>query len=133
MRIIYIFICTLLLLICQGCNIEKGENFINLIVPKNLEDSTLIFIIPGSGCSGCITSVEEEAFIHANEKRYFFVFTRIGSKKLFKQRFRSILLAKNILIDSLNLFEYQEKDKEIYPVLYEKVGGAIHFKKYFEP
>ena len=101
---------------------------------KNIKEGSKITIIPGSGCTGCIKGIESFAIENANSDSLFFIFTRINSLKLFRNRFgNSFVNSPNIIVDIENKFKYENKDYEIYPVEYKKQNGIIFLNKYLKP
>ncbi len=100
---------------------------------ENIKEGAKITIIPGSGCTGCISGIESFAMQNANSDSLFFVFTRINSIKLFHNRFgKSFINSPNIILDTENKFKYENKDYEIYPVEYKKMGRVIVLNKYLK-
>jgi hypothetical protein len=132
MKIIYIFICLLLTIgSCKYGNNDSGLN--NFLQIKNAAVNVNIYIIPGSGCTGCISDVETLALQNKDSNNIYFVFTRINSLKIFKNRFRKIYTSKNVVVDTLNEFNYPDKNMEIYPVIYKKNKNGIKFVRYLKP
>ena len=84
---------------------------------NNPEKYEIIVIIPGTGCTGCIT--EAESFFinnYANEKIKF-IFTNILSYKILRLKVgENRLNRKNVLIDKANHFYLDNFEERIYPV-----------------
>lgn len=76
-------------------------------------------IIPNQGCEGCISTAE--AFVKNNidvsdSTRY--VFTRIQSVKLLKIKLgNNVMSSSRVLLDTADIIEYPDKEKEIYPMI----------------
>ena len=96
-------------------------------------DSNTILIIPGTGCQGCITGVED--FIINNWNRYknvILVFTNIKSEKIIRLKFKKIFetYSDKIIIDEGNLFFNINEKEKIYPTvlyLYKRNITKIEF------
>lgn len=100
---------------------------------KSIPDKATIYVIPGSGCIGWISNVEELALNNKDTTNKYFVFTRIKSIKLFKLKFGSVFNIKNIIIDSLNKFQFLVESKSIYPAKYIYSNKKFKLIKYYEP
>lgn len=86
-----------------------------------------IYVIPNSGCSTCITNVEHLAQKNIDSSNMIFVFTRITSLKLFKNRFTPDFYNKsNVILDTSNLFIFPNNNEEIYPVVFSSENGNIN-------
>jgi len=84
--------------------IEK-EKFESVFAKNNIQvkDYKNIIIIPGSGCSGCISEAETYFKAHSKEKENLFVFTAIGDVKILKMKFKdSTIFGNNVFIDEKN-------------------------------
>ncbi len=112
------------------CKEETYHNKIASIVEMefahSLKDYDMIFIIPGSGCTGCITSAEEFFFENVGNKRNKFVFTNNFSRKnLFLRLKKENLEQKNVLIDDNDIFYLEDYKEKIYPIAIELNDGKI--------
>lgn len=98
-------------------NWEKTEDSL-IKLDSTISDNTDIIILPNQGCEGCISAVED--YVMTNFPKLSttrIIFTRINSVKLLKIRMGDdIFHAKNVTIDSTNIFEYPEAETVIYPV-----------------
>ncbi len=113
--------------------IEKNEltEFTQL---KNIKNGTKVFIIPGSGCTGCISDVENYAINNKNSDTLYFIFTRLKSVKLFRNRFgNSFVESKNIILDTGNTYQYKDNKMDIYPVMYKMENEKIILVNYLKP
>lgn len=63
-----------------------------------MSDYNKFIIIPGSGCSGCISAAELYFYEHHNDPKILFVFTAIEDPKMLKLRFKDEYLAFNNVI-----------------------------------
>lgn len=113
MKTLCIFINSLI--IFSSCN-HNSKEFTNMPeLKKRIPDRANIYVIPGSGCTGCISPIEEMAINSTSTTNDYFIFTRIKSIKHFKLKFGSVFNNKNIIIGSLNKFQFLEESTSIYP------------------
>ncbi|MEQ1554643.1 MAG: hypothetical protein ABL929_10715, partial [Ferruginibacter sp.] len=88
-------------------NLECIKKFKQLDSLKNKDN---LYIIPGSGCTGCISDIETLALNNVTNPNKYFLFTKIKSVKLFKNRFGiDFIKHKNVILDTANLFNYPTK------------------------
>lgn len=128
-----IFITTLL---C--CNNEKSyqqelSNIVSEYPNEDLSQFDAIVIIPGSGCSGCITDAEHYFQKNIGNDRIKFVFTFITSKKLLTLLIgEDNINSHNILIDNNNTFYLKKFIEKDYPYTIHFVDGQIVDVKPFD-
>lgn len=81
-----------------------------------------IVLIPGSGCSGCITDAENYFVRHVQDSDTWFIFTNVLSVKELKIRVGAEKLkAPNVYLDLENKFYFASYANAIYPcVIYVK-------------
>ena len=122
----------LLLISCQKKdNLDCLQSFDQL---KSLKNYDSIYVIPGSGCTGCISEIESLAMKSVDNKNVYFLFTKINSVKLFKNRFGIEFMKKqNVILDTSNLFTFPSSYKEIYPILLSNHKSQIFVLKSFKP
>lgn len=122
-------------LLLSNCKRSGKDNGLTKFTKlQNLRDGTQIYIIPGSGCTGCISEIEKSALDNKDSDSSFYVFTRLHSLKLFKNRFGSAFLERsNVIIDTGNIFQYENTKNEIYPVAYKKLNGKFILDRYLKP
>lgn len=109
------------LLITLSCNKSNNNELNNnsIILKKDLihflkteKYSYKIFdkiiVIPGSGCTGCISDAEKKFSENYKNNKTLYIFTAIGDLKLFKLSFPNDAFSfKNVIIDSNNvMFDY---------------------------
>jgi hypothetical protein len=125
----------LIALLLGSC--KPKDNLESLAVFKQLtalKDKDNIYIIPGSGCTGCISDIETLAINTVNNPNKYFLFTKIKSVKLFRNRFGSDFINhKNVILDTANLFKYPNNYSDIYPLLLSKANGIFKVTKSFKP
>ncbi|MCC7378431.1 MAG: hypothetical protein IT255_03630 [Chitinophagaceae bacterium] len=118
----------------SSCTQNKSNPSIGLFEQlRNIKPGSLVFVIPGSGCAGCISNIEELALENVNCDSMFFLFTKLQSLKIFKLKFKKLYGAKNIIVDSLNNFVYENELNEIYPVKYQEKNNKIELVEYLKP
>ncbi len=136
MRNTFILIYSLLIVWLLG-SCKPKENLESLKVFKQLSalnDKDLVYIIPGSGCTGCISDIETLAMNNLNAPTKYFVFTKIKSVKLFRNRFGvEFINHKNVILDTTNLFKYPKNYNDIYPLLVSNESGVFTVKKSLKP
>jgi hypothetical protein len=134
MKITSILSYLILSLMLSNCN-KKPQNSITENFPEltNIPIQSKIFVIPGSGCSGCINEIETVATSNVNRDSIYFIFTKIKSLKLFKSKFKGLIDARNVIIDSANKYSYPDKSFEIYPVFYQKGEQSVKLVEYMKP
>lgn len=97
----------------------KKQHITNRIVKllTSLEECyDYIVILPGSGCSGCITVAEEFFKENCKSSNYYFILTNIRSLKVLKHKIGlDATKLSNVLIDHENIFS--QYDDPIYPVV----------------
>lgn len=122
-----IFAINLLLYSCQ-----KNEYHIALtrLVEMHLADSIdqydLIVLIPGSGCTGCITQAEDYFLRNVQNERIKFILTKNHSNKGLSIRLgKSNLRRNNVWIDQGDVFYLEEYEERIYPMVISIRDGRI--------
>lgn len=92
----------------------------------NLTQYDEVVIIPGAGCTGCISNAENYFKNYVNNDRYMFVFTYFISKKsLFMRLGQDNLVRDNVLIDSSDYFYVPHNHDNIYPYIVKVDDGQI--------
>ena len=131
--LVLFFICALL---CS-CQQDSDKLFFQSVLTNNVVDDkyNILFIVPGSGCHGCITGAEY--FVKENSSKYpnvLFVFTSVKSIKILKLKLgKEILHYGNILFDiNNNFFNYNSK-RNIYPAIVHLKNGDVRMVNYLSP
>lgn len=115
--IIVIALCTFF-----SCSTEERKDkkylsdHITFLIPTLGRCYNHVIIIPGSGCSGCITVAED--FLKNNYKNpeYLFILTNITSLKILSHKVGfNVINVKNIIIDDRN--EYSHFNLSVYPTV----------------
>ncbi len=139
------FLCVSLVCIAiNSCNFDKKDTVYvvdveNLLVALDNIDGNIrtnknllgYFVLPNEGCKPCIEKIEDRLVqgIDLDFKAFGFIFTRIGSIKLFYQKeiVKKTIGSQNVYIDSLGLLD-QAGYSHIYPsIIYLKDGGFDRF------
>jgi len=110
-------LCFFLWINCENNNkaLFKEKQLKELIdkLPQSYEK---VLVIPGSGCTGCISDAEKFVIRGMNnlQNQYLIIFTNINSLKLLKLRLgKKVHNQDNIIFDSKNLLHF----RSIYPIL----------------
>ena len=115
----------LLIVVCcltySGC--DKHKNYTDAItatIETHIDDAELfdmIVILPGSGCTGCISGAERFFIEHCMNDNIKFILTHHKSKKnLYLRLGKDRVDRPNIWIDDDNLFYLQNYEERIYPI-----------------
>lgn len=117
-RLLLLFL-TLLVSACSRQNgVGKLSQAIDALDANDLATGSYV-IIPNQGCEGCISTAE--AFVKNNigkSDSIRYIFTRIQSAKLLKIKLGNDVMSSNkVLLDTADMIEYPDKEKEIYPMI----------------
>lgn len=103
-----------------ACSISSYKDALAKVVKANIEnlkDYDMIIVIPGSGCTGCITVAEKFFNENVNNDRYLFVFTNNISQKNIRLKLgKDNILKNNVIIDTTNKFYIDKFEESIYPL-----------------
>ena len=132
-----------MMMICLSCQNNKAvekidpETYISKQVSELFNKQSIcysdIIILPGTGCSGCITNAE--VFLKNNYQNtdYYFILTNITSMKLLNAKIGvNLSQYTNVFIDEENTFSSYES--AIYPVRVnyscdDHLPISVHFQK----
>ena len=85
-----------------------------------------VVIIPGSGCSGCITDAETFFNNNVHNERMKFILTFVSSRKEMAIRLgKENIGRENVFIDNENVFYLLNYHDKIYPVIALVEQGKI--------
>ena len=112
-----------------GCG-RDYESDLSKIIKVDLKDSLQqydkIVLIPGSGCTGCISNAEDYFFKNVGNNNILFILTNNFSEKGLKLRLGADNLSKaNVIVDEKNTFYLRNYKENIYPVLIDITNGRI--------
>lgn len=129
MRIKILYLAIVCLLVCS-CFIydysDRMSNALNNRFGKEMKEYDYIFLIPNSGCTGCVSEAEHFFKSHVNDIRIKFVFTRIYSRKELAIRLgKNNLQKKNVFLDYENMFFFPESKESMYPIVVKIKNGVI--------
>ena len=123
MKVIYIFICAIMMISCSKSPEEELGRLLLKDYPNTNNLYSYFIVIPGGGCDGCISGVEQ--FVKENYARrsVIFFFTNIESEKVLRFKMGpEILTSKNIVIDKDGKYLLPNKYKNsIYPIVYPEL------------
>lgn len=91
---------------------------VQILLADEISNYEYVIVIPGSGCTGCITHAESFFVNHVIDKRYLFILTGIVSAKNLEQRFgrSGILRRDNVIVDYEGLYYLPVYEEVIYPM-----------------
>lgn len=123
------------LISCESEDISFYNSSIQNVKEKIAQDGAIL-VIPGAGCSGCISGVEY--FVNNNYYNYWgvtYVFTNIMSRKLLRLKISEIDIdsCSRILVDKDNLFYDIKNENKIYPCLLFLNGYEVDSIFYLSP
>lgn len=124
---VYLAIVSLLVCSCFTNDYsDKISNALNNQLGKEMKEYDYIFLIPNSGCTGCISEAEYFFKSHVDDMKIKFVFTRIYSRKELAIRLgKSNLQKKNVCLDYENVYFFPECKESMYPVVAKIKNGVI--------
>jgi hypothetical protein len=124
---------TLLVCACSNDSTRLGREIAAL--DANKPDVGSYVIIPNQGCEGCISTAEAFVKKHINSPDGIkYIFTRIQSVKLLRIKLGdSVVFSKKVLLDTTNMIEYPDKEKEIYPMIVVLSGQKVLKVMYQSP
>ncbi len=112
-------LCLLFLLVsaCSNDHAKLDQTIATLDANKPVAGSYVI--IPNQGCEGCISTAEAFVKKHVDRSDNIrYIFTRIQSVKLLRIKLGSnVMSSSKVLLDTANMIEYPDKEKEIYPMI----------------
>jgi hypothetical protein len=112
----------LIMVFCINCtrrayNVEIAEK-VEMLLEKDTLDYDYIVIIPGSGCSGCISIAEQFFLDNVSDGKMKFILTKNASKKgLILRLHEENLKRENVLVDIDNNFYLIGYEEKIYPII----------------
>ena len=130
MNPLIIIVCSLLLVYSCNCFFSY-KDYVKHKIEKSsdidLKQYKAIIIIPGSGCTGCVTKAEALFRLRRNSRDTMFIFTDIRTIKGLKTKMSGIDIfnQNNTYIDSTNIC-YGEYVDNIYPLIVNIVSGKIN-------
>ena len=95
---------------------------------KHITDYDSLLVIPGVGCTGCITNAQSFYYDHKESPKILFIFTDIQDPKIFRQEVPDSLWQRpNIIVDLDD--RWPEVDfQSIYPGLFRIYNKKLFYK-----
>ena len=119
----------IVIILFAACSENDYKTELTKVLKNNIEDLLnydLIVVMPGSGCTGCITVAEDMFQNNVSNERYLFVFTHNISQKNLKIKLGSDNFTKpNVIIDKDNRFYLKNYEERIYPLAIVLNKGKI--------
>lgn len=118
-------------LLVFSCKNNDYNSELSRTIKSELSDSLnkydLIILIPGSGCSGCITKAEDFFMNYIGDENIKFILTNNNSNKGLKIRLgNENIKRKNVLIDNKNTFYLKNFEERIYPMAISIIDNEIY-------
>lgn len=125
--------------VCFTSCTSKDILFYNSSIQKyreNIVENGAVLIVPGAGCSGCISGIED--FVNNNYNSYSdvtYIFTNIKSRKLLKLKMPRVdfISSSKIIIDKDNIFYDMNNENKIYPCVLLLEGYNVDSVFYISP
>lgn len=119
-RIITIMTVMMIFLGCRASHEDYGNTIFSTatrILEEKASQYDAIIIIPGSGCTGCISQAELYFSKNKDNERLLFIFTNYYSYKNMSLRLggSDVLSRNNVYLDADNTFYLHEYPEHIYP------------------
>lgn len=118
----------------MGCNSSsfKVKEYLASADYLDKDNFKYIVIIPGAGCAGCISYVEDFYTRYNKEKSIYYVFTNIVSQKILKNKV--LINESNTFCDVENkVMDFYPADMKIYPCVLELNSGEVENVYYQSP
>ena len=127
MRRILVFLVVILLCGCQSAYEVKIKDSIEEMLRNISGYYEKVYIIPGMGCSGCITNAENFYKLNHNDSKALFIFTSIKSIKVLRKKFSSIDFENsgNVIIDTDCVFYSYSDEESFYPHVIDLNGLKV--------
>ena len=124
-----ILVLLVVLLLC-GCQSEYEANIkvnIEEMLRNNSASYEKVYIIPGVGCSGCITNAENFYKLNHSDSTVLFIFTGIKSLKVLRKKYSSICFedSDNVIIDTDRVFYSYSDEESFYPHVVVLDGAKV--------
>lgn len=121
MKRIDFLIILLFSLLCFCCKSNNYYKEISDVIASNLKDSLksydMVVLIPGSGCTGCISGAEYFFIENVKNRKIKFILTYNFSRKSLMLRLgKENINQSNVFIDNDNTFYLKQYEEKIYPV-----------------
>lgn len=125
------FIIVSILCFCS-CDNENYCSAIQLRLDNDaaidLSNFEKVIIIPGSGCTGCISAAESYFIKNSANDKILFILTNFLSEKSMYVRLggKDNIQRHNVVVDKSNHYYMNEFDEKIYPYVFDVDGRIIN-------
>lgn len=125
-----LLILILIVTVIISCDRNNYQNEIskrlNAQFGDSLKNYEMIVILPGSGCTGCITNAEIFFVNNINNSKIKFILTHSDSKKNLGLKLgKENIYLSNVFIDDNDLFYLNLFEEKIYPMAVALSDGKI--------
>ena len=119
-------IVSFILLSCSNKYEDAIVRRVERFLEDNLSQYDEVVIIPGAGCTGCISNAESFFLNNVSNDRILFVFTYfISQKSLYMRLGQENLARDNVLIDTDDRFYVSHYHDNIYPYIIKVDDGHV--------
>ena len=113
-----------------GCRKLDYSSELSKLIERELGSSLcsyeMIILIPGTGCTGCITNAESYFSNNINNKKLLFILTNNYSEKGLALRLGKDNISKsNVIIDREDIYYLKDYEEKIYPIIVKISDGKI--------
>lgn len=130
------FVCLAIVFLfsCSG-NVDTYDNKLKKGIlyefGNDIYNYSYVFIIPNTGCTGCIDEAEQFLKDNIENDSMLFILTKINSIKTLRLKLGISLERKNIYVDKENIFSFAQYKESIYPtVIYLKNSEITEIKEF---
>ena len=133
-KIAFYLIFFLALAVCSCSKLDE-KGFYEKALKKelfSLDSISTVVVVPGTGCPGCITGIENFVKGHYNKVRDTkIVMTYVASKKRLTLKLgKECIASDNVFVDNDNFFYHPTSENNIYPTILflngKEVVNLIH-------
>lgn len=127
LRCLFVFLLSLVVFSsCSNSFESRITNQVERYIP-DLENFRSVFVIPGEGCSGCISSAIDLFHNVGDDGSILFIFTNVFSTKnlIIRLGEKYDPTSRNVIIDEENIFYESAFEESIYPYVMQIEDGQI--------
>ena len=133
---LYISLLFVLLLTCISCqsDIDRFQQYLDGNEHLKITSAVdFVIIIPGAGCGGCISYVEEFYKENKDLQSVVYIFTSFISKKMLALKIGATYSANTYIDEENEVMDCYPRDKKIYPCILEIADGVVKNIYYQSP
>lgn len=117
-----LLILILILTVTISCDKNSYHNVVSKKLNSQFKDSLkkyeMVVILPGSGCTGCITNAENFFIKNVSNDKIKFILTYYSSRKSLGLKLgKENIHSSNVFIDDENFFYLESFEERIYPMV----------------